>query len=175
MSLFVRKISRAKWDLAELTLASADPIPADAITGCLRTRDNTLSLWEIPNLDAIDKAILALSTCSESIEKIDVVFFEKSDIESFSLSVQQTNGTSPVPELNKTHYDLIGMTYGALGQFSKVVVNCIHLENTKLFSRAAVQNILIESIKNGTTDINHLNNKLKEALIKTSAYKELIA
>nr|EKU5176985.1 hypothetical protein [Acinetobacter baumannii]EKW2555511.1 hypothetical protein [Acinetobacter baumannii] len=53
MTIFVRKISKAKWpseeEIAEKALDS-EIIPfvrADALTTCLKTSQNTLSVWAV--------------------------------------------------------------------------------------------------------------------------------
>ena len=51
MKSLARKISRAKWEAVEAFGPHA--IGADAVTPCLRTTDNALSLWEC-DVDADD-------------------------------------------------------------------------------------------------------------------------
>ncbi|MFX4420202.1 hypothetical protein ABTA42_19415, partial [Acinetobacter baumannii] len=85
MTIFVRKISKAKWpseeEIAEKALDS-EIIPfvrADALTTCLKTSQNTLSVWAVENCtDAeIEKAILALITNTklERLNRIQIVYF----------------------------------------------------------------------------------------------------
>ncbi|HGW8299013.1 TPA: hypothetical protein ACNRNA_003693 [Acinetobacter baumannii] len=87
MTIFVRKISKAKWpseeEIAEKALDS-EIIPfvrADALTTCLKTSQNTLSVWAVENCtDAeIEKAILALITNTklERLNRIQIVYFSK--------------------------------------------------------------------------------------------------
>ena len=54
MSLLIRKINRNRW-LEEDEVPN--DVPADAITGCMRTQRNTLSVWEVPDEGKIDEAV----------------------------------------------------------------------------------------------------------------------
>jgi hypothetical protein len=57
MKLLVRKIERAKW-MQKDVVNGATP-SADAVTGSLRTKNNTLSVWQIENLDELEDAVIA--------------------------------------------------------------------------------------------------------------------
>jgi len=60
MALQVRKINKAKWLRADIV--NSAEIPADAITNCLRTQQNNLSVWRIKSEDEIENAVIAISS-----------------------------------------------------------------------------------------------------------------
>ena len=75
MSLLIRKINRNKWIQND---AVPDDVPADAITGgCVRTQRNTLSVWEVPDENKIDEAVLAIVSAGHHLETIDVVQIDR--------------------------------------------------------------------------------------------------
>ena len=60
MSLLVRKINRAKW--LQTDIAHGDDISADAITNCMKTTSNRLSVWEVESEARIEEAALAIAS-----------------------------------------------------------------------------------------------------------------
>jgi hypothetical protein len=81
MPTYIRKISRAKWQKGYEEGSIPSDANADAITGCTRTSDNTLSLWKVDNEGQIDEAILALSTSFQRLDGIDVLLIDDTDID----------------------------------------------------------------------------------------------
>ncbi|HXD92952.1 MAG TPA: hypothetical protein VNX01_07035, partial [Bacteroidia bacterium] len=77
MAFYVRKISRSKWEKG----SQSDP-DADAITGCTRTSQNTLSLWLVENdFDVeVDKAFLALACSMERADGFEVLLLEEQSV-----------------------------------------------------------------------------------------------
>jgi len=73
MPFLVRKISYSKWRAS----VEGDTTPsADAITSCMRTSGNTLSLWLIEDLTKLDDAIIAIASDFKQLEAIDIVPIE---------------------------------------------------------------------------------------------------
>ena len=73
MQLLVRKINRAKWD--QNNICEGESPSGDAITIDLRTKNNTLSIWEINSEDEIEDAVLALTVAGDTLNTIDIVIF----------------------------------------------------------------------------------------------------
>ena len=88
MSYLIRKIGQAKWKKQEVL--KGNPVPADAITSCLRTSSNTLSTWEIDTLDSLNSAILAISTNVDYLETMDFVAIPKQNVIDSGLDIEQT-------------------------------------------------------------------------------------
>jgi len=58
MTLFVRKINRKNVDSIRKTEHTEDT-PTDAVTSEFRTKENTLSIWQISDIENIEQGILA--------------------------------------------------------------------------------------------------------------------
>ncbi len=86
MSMLARKISRSKW--ASKPYLKPDAIRADAITNCLKTKDDRLSLWRCAD-DQWDvaEAFLALATGSKisKVETMDIVVLPENELEEAGL------------------------------------------------------------------------------------------
>ena len=89
MGVCVRKISKSKWPDEEVLDKQTDEailplLKADALTSCLRTSQDELSLWTVENTneEEIEKAILALITNSrlERLDRIQVVYFDEDNV-----------------------------------------------------------------------------------------------
>ena len=74
MSLLVRKCNRNNWDY---DIVNASDISADAITQCMRTTKNSMSVFEIASDTDIDDAFLAISSNGDSLESFDVVILKR--------------------------------------------------------------------------------------------------
>lgn len=74
MGLLVRKINRSKWPQEDEK--NVFKVASDAITICLKSCGNTLSVWEIDNEQNLDEAVLALASGFQHLESIDVVMLE---------------------------------------------------------------------------------------------------
>lgn len=128
MTIYVRKISKAKWPSEEEILAKefdAEIIPsvrADALTSCLKTSQNTLSVWAVENStdEEIEKAILALITNAklERLNRIQVVYFSKEEVLSLGLPLEASDGDTVIESLSKLHNDLVDLNYEKLGKVS---------------------------------------------------------
>lgn len=47
MKYIIRKFTKAKWSLIPTDTGNYENLQADAITSCLRTSGNTLSVWAV--------------------------------------------------------------------------------------------------------------------------------
>ena len=80
--MLARKISLSKWRTKPYL--AVDAIRADAITGCLRTRDDRLSVWRCKNDPKdVDEVFLALATGSKSskFETMDIVVLSENELD----------------------------------------------------------------------------------------------
>jgi hypothetical protein len=166
MSFLVRKINKAKWPKGNLSEFDTSNLRADAITSCLRTTNDTLSIWEISSTDELSEAVLALVSSFEKLDKIDVIILEKTEITSKGFNIEDSPGNTPVIELINTHKDIVGLTYQTIGIFSKLLLDIMeNEERTKRFTVKKVKQILLEAIESGRLDINSLKKSLRESLI----------
>jgi hypothetical protein len=90
MSILVRKIDIGKWNQVDLR-QSIDP-SADAITNCLRTRQNALSVWKVESKTDIDEAVLAIISGQDHLEAFHVILMSPNYLEERGIDCIQSNG-----------------------------------------------------------------------------------
>ncbi|EPE3384094.1 hypothetical protein ACSH5E_002942 [Acinetobacter baumannii] len=174
MTIFVRKISKAKWpseeEIAEKALDS-EIIPfvrADALTTCLKTSQNTSSVWAVENCtDAeIEKAILALITNTklERLNRIQIVYFSKEDVDSLGLPIAVTEGDTIIESLSKLHNDLVDLNYEKLGKVSQLIISSLRSESVRTYNERKLKDMLLKAINEGIVDQKLLHPSLQSKL-----------
>jgi len=158
MALFVRKIETQKW--IQNDILNGEDISADAITGCLRTKNNTLSFWYIESDEQIHDAVLAIVSGFEKAETIDVVTIEPELFNQNDLTCLSTEGLTPYEKFKNKHYDLTDLTYPKLGVVAKIIVECIRQDRNKKIPRKEIKEMILASLKNGEINKEKLNEKL---------------
>lgn len=169
MPLLVRRINRAKWDqIADTTEVSSNSIlriynkctkffkkdtdvSADAITNCLRTTHNDLSVWHIDSGAEIEKAILALITGSSQtkLSTLHIVMIEEENALNKGIKLANTAGDTVVKDLINNHKDLTNLTYSKLGVVKDLILDCIKENNTKLYTKKQLQVIIKKALADG--------------------------
>lgn len=135
----IRKISRAKWESNSSLLP--EEIGADAITGCLRTFNNSLSVWQcgqVQREEDIKEAILALAASMERIDKIDVVIIDKSALEEKGIALEPTPGNTPVEDLRDKHLDIIRLDTSRLCLIAQYIAEKIRRNTKKIRSKIII-------------------------------------
>lgn len=160
-SKFIRRVTKSKWQNQLDKLSNI--ISADAITSCLKTKDNEMSVWSVDN---IEDAILALASTNTSIAIVDIVELDAKRLNQLKFKVHQKNAKTPAEQLNNKHYDIVGLNYTTLG----VIANEIASETTKnseyikRYSAAAVKKILKDAITDGKIKMDALDENLRKKL-----------
>lgn len=124
MSLLVRKIDKSKW-LQNNIIADED-VSADAITICLKTSENTLSVWKVSTENDIEEAILAMVSGGDHLECIDIITIDCQQIASDRINCVQSleQSVTRVRDLKNAHYDIVDLSYRKLGVISQYIVDC---------------------------------------------------
>ena len=152
---------KAKWE-QEKNKATKD-LSSDIITVCLRTLDETLSLWYLENDSEIDDAIIALSSGRDLINNIDYLIIPDNYVVKYSLVLKENIGRSPYEKFNKNHRDIIDINYSILGVISTMILDVINNggEIVRVYDDK-VQEKLSSALENG-----FLNTKtMKPSLLK---------
>lgn len=104
---------------------------ADVPTSEFKTKDGTLSTWYIQDLKELGKAELAIAVTSTRIEKMDFIIINTSILDQQGLVyVQSYPGQDIViPELQKLHYDITGITLSRLSACAEVYQKIILDDN----------------------------------------------
>lgn len=159
MSLLIRRINRGKWDID----VEGNDVSADAITNCLKTFGNDLSVWKISSEKELEKAILALITGKNQTKicKLHYVVIEEELLRDVGLELKETDGDTAALELVKNHRDICNLTYVKLGVVKELIVKAIKEEKTDCYTRSKLLSILKEAIKKGEVKKENLRAPLK--------------
>ena len=165
----VRKIARAKWDKtrnASRGLADEE-ISADAVTGDLRTREDTLSFWRCRTEaegdveDAVEDAALAIAAAGERLDKLDLVWMADNELQADGHTLKDTEGRTPVAELAKHHVDICQLDYFRLGKVAMRVVAAIEDERCRRLSKAHVKGLLVKAVQQRRVALDKLAEGLR--------------
>ena len=161
MPLLVRRINRVKWEQIVDTGIDKD-VSADAITNCLKTFSNDLSVWHIESDVDLEKAILALITGSSQtkLSTLHIVIIDETVALSKGLSLADTKGDTVVKELINTHKDITNLTYSKLGIVKDLIVDCIRESRTTFYTRKQLKDLITKALKDGKVDKLDLHKDL---------------
>lgn len=169
MTYYVRKISRAKWPNNEhesdfdYDNFDINELKADAITGCIKTSSNELSLWKIESKDEDINAILPIVAGFEKPNTFDIVYIQEEDLKEAGIELNKTKGRTPVIELQELHYDADVKNYSGLGTFAKIITHALK-DNYKRIKEKDVKKIIEKAIADGKLNKEDLDLKMQEKL-----------
>lgn len=174
MNYLARKITRAKWVRAGNRM---DPsaIRADAITACLRTFNDTLSVWECDDAqDDIKEAMLALAAAGNQVDKIDVVLLRKDELATATVTTESTteSARTAVADLAQRHFDIVSVEMSRLSAISSLIAGRVRSDSQCYqLTRRQVAQLIYDAAANGRVDRNVLDGRLVsdvEKVLKTS-------
>jgi len=166
MSFLVRKITRGKWSVGE----HIEAVNADAITQCMKTQDNTLSVWKINEEKDIQNSILAMAAANEFLSKIDVVILSEQALLDREIPISTTPGITPCKDLIDTHRDLSDLNIKHLALISDLIAAKIRNEEVHSFSLGALKNILCSAIDAGKLTTESLSESVKAKVVKHATH-----
>lgn len=149
MSLLVRKINRNNWDT---TITDISHISADAITNCMRTKQNCMSVYEIHSEAEINNAFLAIASNFDNPDTFDVVLIDKDDIAKLKMKLTQTPGMTPIQHLKNTHCEITCLSYRNLGTIANYIIDCIRRNRIVRCTRGELREFFREAISEGLVD-----------------------
>lgn len=170
MSYYIRKIARSKWQEKQLSQDEEEAIneiknvKADAITNCIKTTGNKLSLWKVEEKRDLIEDIVPLIVGFERPDTCDVIYISDEIFKEEGIALEQSpqDANTPIEELKKNHYNAVVGNYEGLGKFAKVVLRS--LDNHKRFSRGEVKAKLKDMLNNHEIEKEMLSEKLYEKI-----------
>ncbi len=170
MAYYVRKISRSKWQENQLStdkvkaLEEVRSVKADAITNCIKTTGNKLSLWRIDEKRCVIEDIIPLILGFERPDTCDVIYISEEIFlqEGISLEQSSEDANVPIESLKKYHYNAIIKDYEGLGKFAKIVLES--LNNFKRFKGKEVKTKLKEMLDNHEIEKDMISDKLYQKI-----------
>ena len=152
MAYYVRKISRSKWQEDPLSadeekaLLEVKKVAADAVTNCIKTTGNKLSLWRVEEKrDSIDD-IIPLIVGFERPDTCDIIYISDEVFLQEGIVIEQSSedANTPIEELKQYHYNAIVEDFEGLGKFARIVLRS--LDNHKRFKGKEVKTKLREML-----------------------------
>lgn len=170
--VIVRKIQKGKWEDYCKGIKSKSRIKrfleewkpnasADAITNCLKTTGNELSIWIVDEAN-LDDALLAMATGSEmnDLGTIYYVTFKLEEFRKNRLSYKQSSNdaNTAVQSLKDNHYDIENLDYKQLGIIQKMIVHKIIKNQSHRKTRAELFPIIEKAIDENKIDFLALSD-----------------
>lgn len=162
VSLYVRKINSAKWEQNDIR--SGEDISADAITSCLRTSGNILSVWEIDSENRLEEAILAMVSAGDHLATMDFAVMNAGHLLDNDIESENNEGNTLVHDLRDTHRHLVELTYPKLGTIACHIVDCFKEEKIHRYRIAALKGVLQTAIDKDRLDADDLSVSIKKNL-----------
>jgi hypothetical protein len=123
----------------------------------MRTKNNTLSVWEIPSEEHIDEAVLAIISSSDHLETIHIAVIDKHNLIQQGILCTSVEASTPVKDLNNTHYDLSELTYDKLGIIADHISDGFKQNKILEYRRRELKLILTEAIENKRLESSDLS------------------
>ncbi len=161
MPYLARKISFAKWEPKD----GLEPheIPADAITGDLRTTDNALSLWscEVADQPSLRRAALALAASADRVDKLDLVWVDRDRFADDGITLKETEGKTPVVAMREAHVDACALDHQRLGRVAHSIATALREGQSFRFTRRDVLHLIVEGLENRMLGLAELSEKVR--------------
>ena len=161
MFSLVRKIAISKWN--QRKVLNGEVPSADAITSCMRTSNNTLSVWMIKDEGELDDAVLAMISKFTSIDKIDIIIINPEILKQNDIFLEKSSGDTHYSNFIDKHRDLVNLDYVSLGRVANVIVESLRNKCNRRFTAKKLKDILIKGIEDGKIQTGDLD---KELLVK---------
>jgi hypothetical protein len=162
MSYLVRKVNKAKW--FQIDILNDDDVSADALTNCLKTTNNTLSVWHIESETDLDSAILAIVANQDHLDTIDIVILEESSLQGYNINIVASPGETPVTSLINAHRDLSQLTFSKIHDIKNHIVERIRNDKLKRYTVASLKRILNSAIERGLLKRDDLKEPIKRKI-----------
>lgn len=170
MAYYIRKISRSKWQDNPLSLdkekalVEVKSVKADAITNCIKTTGNKLSLWKVEEKNYSIDDIIPLIIGFDKPNTCDVVYISDEILTEEGIILEQSSEDANIPldDLKQYHYNAIVNDYEGLGKFAKVVLKS--LNSHKRFRSNEVKSKLKKMLE---------NNEIKKEMISDKLYEKI--
>ncbi len=160
-----RKITRAKWEKEGFPEGE---IPADAVTVDLRTQENTLSFWQCGDgaTDKVEEAALALAAGGNRVDKLEIIWISEDELRADGQDWDETEGRTPVADLNNLHIDLLRLDFVRLGKVANSVATAIKDSRYCHLSKGCVRILLASAVKQGRVELADLEEKVQMEVVK---------
>lgn len=164
----VRAIKKSRW-ISDREDLDDSHISAWGITLDLKAERNELSFWscEDDSVESRREAVLAIAAQGRNQpDRIEFVWLSEKLIKSDGLEIAETNGSTYVKSLEKTHRDLKSINETRLISIARRVDEAIKDGKYGLFTPGQVTKLLAGAVNDGRLDLNKLKGKVKDKVQK---------
>ncbi len=162
MLLLVRKIERAKWERRKSD--ELKDTPADAITRCMRTSEDKLSVWRIDTEDEFPDAVLAIVATAEHLETMHFVMLCGEELHARGLQTECSPSGPPVRGMEDRHYDIVDLTYSTLGEVASIILRIVKENRVERRTKRELRELLISAVEQGRLARIDLKERLRGKL-----------
>ncbi|WP_311969365.1 hypothetical protein [Pseudomonas baltica] len=160
MALMVRTVNKAKWDM------SFNPANADAITLCLKTKNNTLSFWVVESPEKVDDGVLAIASANQNLDAIDIVVVDSAEFEARDIKIIESVGRTACLDLASSHRDLAELNVRHLEGVSEVIASKIKDNKVVRYNMSSLRNLIEIAIDAKRINLELLHEGIKKKLSK---------
>jgi len=166
--VLARKFTLAKWAKSEF-IDDDNDVQADALTICLRTTNNSLSLWNYINdtdgHDNLTDIVYNFLCQQEKLCSIYIILLEDDVIVNTGLNLEQTPGEAILDSLKDKHFCVNNLTGKKLLSFAELMKTKLNKGNNSYsqFTPLELKNILLEKWENTTFSLNQLNRERQKS------------
>jgi hypothetical protein len=161
--MLVRKINKSNWINKDTV---TEPASADAITNCLRTKQNELSVWHINDKTKLEEAVLAIISGSkqEHLETIDVVMLDDDHLSKCKILTKETDGDTIVKDLKNTHIDIHSLNVSSITMIAEHIIENIKKENCQRFTEPKLKKLLKDAIDKKRLELTDLPANMQKKI-----------
>ena len=142
-------------------------VSSDIVTSCLRTKNETLSIWQVESDHDIENAIAAFVSVRDQVNYVEYIVIPPGKLQEHGLSVTGSDGKTPFKKQNNKHYDITGLNYSLLGNVTSTI--CELLQGEVAIQRKSKQDVkvlLSETVKNGDIRLIDLKPEVQKTVEK---------
>lgn len=166
MATVARKITRQKW-----TPRGTRPfqrVPLDGVTYDMRTENHALSMWacDLDREDSVNEIALVLAASRDTIDRLDIVFIEESDLHNRGIKVEPTSGNTAIDHLKTRHRDAAELNLQRYCALARLLNDAISKDRCRRFTRQQIRDILAEAVGKKLLALDSLRDRMR-AEIKT--------
>lgn len=158
MTLMVRMVNKAKWDM------SFNPANADAITLCLKTKNNTLSFWVVESEKTVDEGVLAIASANQNLDSLDIVVIDSGEFEAHEIKIIETAGQTACADLVSSHRDLAELDVRDLEAVSNVIAAKMRDNKVVRYNMSRIRGLIEDAIRAKRIDPENLHEGIRKKL-----------
>lgn len=163
--VFYRRISYPLWPTAEEIISyekSKNSFPLSSVNIDFRSKDNTLSLWQ---LSTPMEAAVAMVNNNSRFEDMFFVKIPVEKLEEKKINYIQENGNSLFNEYNGNHFNIINVNYFYLGEIIELILSAIKSGEYEIITSHELKKYIKNLVDSKQFNIKTLPKPLQEQLL----------